>query len=116
MKDYYRTLGVERSASAEDIKRAYRRAASRHHPDKGGDTQQFQEIEEAYRVLGDPAQRQQYDNPGIKININGGFMREFNRFIAIGIPQDIRSTDFHLVYFPFTECCDICEVFCSFQP
>ena len=72
MKDYYRVLGVESSASAEDIKRAYRRAASRHHPDKGGDTQQFQEIEEAYRVLSDPAQRQQYDNPGIKININGG--------------------------------------------
>jgi len=72
VKDYYRVLGVESSASAEDIKRAYRRAASRHHPDKGGDTQQFQEIEEAYRVLSDPAQRQQYDNPGIKININGG--------------------------------------------
>lgn len=63
MKDYYRILGVERAASAEDIKRAYRRLASQHHPDKGGDTGKFQEIEEAYRVLGDPDQRRQYDNP-----------------------------------------------------
>jgi len=63
MKDYYATLGVAKSASADEIKRAYRRLASQHHPDKGGDTARFQDIEEAYRVLGDPAARQQYDNP-----------------------------------------------------
>lgn len=63
MKDHYRTLGLERGCSPEDIKRAYRRLASQHHPDKGGDTGRFQEIEEAYRVLGDPDQRRQYDNP-----------------------------------------------------
>lgn len=63
MKDYYQILGIDKSASAEDIKRAYRRLASQHHPDKGGDTAKFQEVEEAYRTLGDPAQRQQYDNP-----------------------------------------------------
>lgn len=71
MKDYYQTLGVERSASADDIKKAYRKLASVHHPDKGGDTTRFQEIEEAYRVLSDPEQRRQYDNPNVKINING---------------------------------------------
>lgn len=61
--DHYQTLGVDRSASPEDIKRAYRRLASQHHPDKGGDTARFQQIEEAYRVLGNPDARQQYDNP-----------------------------------------------------
>lgn len=63
MKDYYKILGVERTASADDIKRAYRRLASQHHPDKGGDTTKFQEIEEAYRILSDVNARQQYDNP-----------------------------------------------------
>lgn len=63
MKDFYKILGVDRSASDDDIKRAYRRLASQHHPDKGGDTARFQEIEEAYRVLSDPQQRQQHDNP-----------------------------------------------------
>jgi len=63
MSDHYQTLGVSKTASTDEIKRAYRRLASQHHPDKGGDTAQFQRIEEAYRVLSDPAQRQRYDNP-----------------------------------------------------
>ena len=63
MKDYYAILGVERSASADDIKSAYRRLASKHHPDRGGDTQKFQEIQEAYATLSDDAKRSQYDNP-----------------------------------------------------
>jgi len=63
MKDYYKILNVERTATADDIKRAYRRLASQHHPDKGGDTTKFQEIEEAYRILSDPNTRQQYDDP-----------------------------------------------------
>ena len=63
MTDHYATLGVTKTASADEIKRAYRKLASQHHPDKGGDVKKFQEIEQAYRVLSDPAQRQQYDNP-----------------------------------------------------
>jgi len=63
MKDYYSILGVSRGASEAEIKRAYRRLASQHHPDKGGSTEQFQVIEEAYRVLSDPAARKEYDNP-----------------------------------------------------
>ncbi len=63
MTDHYATLGVAKTATADEIKRAYRRLASQHHPDKGGDTAVFQRVEEAYRVLSDPGQRQRYDNP-----------------------------------------------------
>jgi len=63
VKDYYSTLGVSRTAAPDEIKRAYRRLASQHHPDKGGDTARFQEIEEAYRVLSDPQSRAAHDNP-----------------------------------------------------
>ena len=63
MKNYYQILGLEKSATADDIKRAFRRLASQHHPDKGGDTVKFQEIQEAYGVLGDETKRSEYDNP-----------------------------------------------------
>jgi DnaJ-class molecular chaperone len=63
MSDHYSTLGIERGASADEIKRAYRRMASQHHPDKGGDKNQFQAVEEAYRTLSDDQKRAAYDNP-----------------------------------------------------
>ena len=63
MKNYYQILGIEKTATADDIKRAFRRLASQHHPDKGGDTIKFQEIQEAYGVLGDETKRSEYDNP-----------------------------------------------------
>jgi len=63
MMNYYDVLGVSRTAAADEIKRAYRRLASQHHPDKGGDTEKFQEIEAAYRTLSDTEKRAEYDNP-----------------------------------------------------
>jgi curved DNA-binding protein len=64
-KDYYKTLGVERNASASDIKRAYRKLALEFHPDKNpGDKQaeeKFKEINEAYEVLGNSSKRARYD-------------------------------------------------------
>lgn len=63
MNNYYQTLGVDRNATPDEIKRAYRRLASQHHPDKGGDKNKFQEIEQAYRTLSDPQQRAMHDNP-----------------------------------------------------
>ena len=76
MTDYYSILGVPRTATDDEIKQAYRRLASQHHPDKGGDTQRFQEIQQAYATLSDSQQRQAYDDPRPNINIDfgrGGF-------------------------------------------
>ena len=66
-KDYYATMGLERSASAEDIKRAYRRLARKYHPDvskEKGAEERFKEIGEAYEVLRDPEKRAAYDQLG----------------------------------------------------
>lgn len=63
MTDHYATLGVAKNATQDEIKRAFRKLASQHHPDKGGDTAVFQKIQAAYDVLGDQQKRQQYDNP-----------------------------------------------------
>jgi DnaJ-class molecular chaperone len=73
MKNYYETLGVTNSATQDEIKRAYRKLASQHHPDKGGDVAKFQEIEQAYRTLSDPQQRQQYNR-----DREGGGRSRFN--------------------------------------
>lgn len=62
--DYYQTLGVSRSATDEEIKKAYRKLARTHHPDAGGDEAKFKEINEAYEVLSDKKKRQLYDQYG----------------------------------------------------
>src|SRR3989344_5141361 len=90
-KDYYNILGVSKDASQEDVKKAYRKLAHQHHPDKGGgDESRFKEVNEAYQVLGNPEKRKQYDQfgatfegmgagaPGFDFsNFRGGFGPEF---------------------------------------
>lgn len=71
--DYYETLGVPKGASEEEIKKAYRKLAMKYHPDRGGDTAKFKEVEEAYRVLSDPDTRAEYDNPAPKYGRPDGF-------------------------------------------
>ncbi|OGZ34697.1 MAG: molecular chaperone DnaJ [Candidatus Portnoybacteria bacterium RBG_19FT_COMBO_36_7] len=75
-KDYYEILGVTKSASPDEIKRAYRKLAQQYHPDKGGDQEKFKQINAAYQVLSDPQKRAQYDKFGAgfeQARAGGGF-------------------------------------------
>jgi DnaJ-class molecular chaperone len=89
MTDHYAALGVSKTASADQIKQAFRKLASTYHPDKGGDTKKFQEIQSAYAVLGDAQKRAEYDNPrpqfsgfpggGAQFNMNDIFSQMFGQ-------------------------------------
>jgi molecular chaperone DnaJ len=64
-RDYYEVLGIDKGASADEIKKAFRQKAIQYHPDKeGGDEAKFKEVNEAYEVLKEPAKRQRYDQFG----------------------------------------------------
>src|SRR3989344_1311975 len=65
MKDYYKILGVQKSATEDEIKKAYRKLAHQYHPDKpGGNETKFKEISEAYQILSDKNKRTNYDRFG----------------------------------------------------
>jgi DnaJ-class molecular chaperone len=77
MTDYYSTLGVGKTATQDEIKRAYRKLASQHHPDKGGSKEEFQRVQQAYDTLGNDQKRSQYDNPAQQFS-NAGFPGGFH--------------------------------------
>ena len=82
---YYNTLGVEKDASQDEIKKAYRKLVIVHHPDKGGDSEKFKEISQAYETLSDPEKRQQYDNPQPEgVDISQMFSQMFNGMSQMG--------------------------------
>jgi signal recognition particle GTPase len=64
MNEPYETLGVNKNATAEEIKQAYRDKSKEQHPDKGGDEEKFKETSQAYAIIGDPKKREQYDRTG----------------------------------------------------
>ncbi|MBI2037705.1 MAG: molecular chaperone DnaJ [Candidatus Magasanikbacteria bacterium] len=73
-KDYYKILGIEKNASADEIKKAFKKAAMQHHPDRpGGNEAKFKEVNEAYQVLSDAQKRQRYDQFGADFEQQGGF-------------------------------------------
>lgn len=80
-KDYYKVLGVEKGATQDEIKKAFRKLAHQYHPDKpNGDEAKFKEINEAYQVVGDPKKRSQYDQFGSSFENMGGAGGGFGGF------------------------------------
>lgn len=72
-KDYYQILGINKTASKDEVKTAFRKLAHQYHPDKaGGNEAKFKEVSEAYNVLGDDSRRQQYDTYGSAGPAGGG--------------------------------------------
>jgi len=85
--DYYNILGVAKTATPDEIKKAYRKLASQHHPDKGGNKEKFQEIQSAYAVLSDEQKRAEYDNPPQQFNFgNNGFEDMLAQAFGRGFP------------------------------
>ena len=79
-RDYYEVLGLNKSASVGEIKKAYRKLAKEHHPDKGGDENLFKEISEAYEVLSDENKKSRYDQFGHSDNNMGNHEDMFSGF------------------------------------
>src|SRR4029077_19513324 len=92
--DYYKTLGVDKKASAEDIKKAYRKLARKYHPDRNPDDKdaeaRFKEVSQAHDVLGDPEKRKQYDSGtgpfATGAGPGGGFGGFGNVILAVSSP------------------------------
>jgi DnaJ-class molecular chaperone len=89
--NYYDTLGIQKTATQEEIKRAYRSMAMKYHPDRGGDEHRFKEIEEAYRTLSDPQKKQMFDMGMDPNNQNRGFYGQspFEFHFGTGNMEDI---------------------------
>lgn len=79
MENYYETIGVSENATQEEIKKAYKKKAIQHHPDKGGDEEMFKKISVAFDTIGDENKRSQYDNQRRNpfANMGGGGFNPF---------------------------------------
>lgn len=100
-KNYYEILGVEKAATEEEIKKAYRKLAIKYHPDKNPDDEaakaKFQEIAEAYGILGDESKRQSYDSGGSRFNsaqdmhdaFREAFFNQYTRRSSVGAAAEV---------------------------
>jgi DnaJ-class molecular chaperone len=92
MTDHYETLGVERGASIDEIKKAYRKLAMKHHPDRGGDAEKFKAINQAHEILSSPDKRAHYDQFGTDDPMQSGgpgpdMADIFSQMFAGGMPH-----------------------------
>jgi molecular chaperone DnaJ len=92
-RDYYEVLGVGKGASPDEIKKAYRRLAVQHHPDRGGDEAKFREASEAYEVLKDESKRKRYDQFG-HAGVGSSAASDGNPFAGFGGGAQDFSFDF----------------------
>jgi molecular chaperone DnaJ len=99
-KDYYSTLGLDKRASKEDIKKAFRKLAQKYHPDRGGDEAKFKEVTEAYAILSDDKKRREYDTYG-QAFANAGAGGGGNPFGGFDFSQFQRQGGFGGVEFDF---------------
>lgn len=91
---HYKTLGLDKSCSNEDIKKAYRKLALKKHPDKGGSDAEFQALNDAYAAIETPEKRAQYDNP-VSEDVFG-FFSSMNRGMGPMGPMNVHMNNFNI--------------------
>lgn len=81
-KALYELLGLAPGATADEVKKAFRKKAIREHPDKGGDAEKFKKLTEAYEILGNPEKKELYDRYGMEGVKNGGGGGDMNDILG----------------------------------
>lgn len=93
MKDLYEILEIKRTATQTEIKKAHRKLVKKHHPDKGGDKEAFNDIQKAYEVLSNEERRARYDATGEYEEVRDEFQSKWTEFINSVIMPEIQKRD-----------------------
>lgn len=91
----YKDLGIDKDATADEIKAAHKNLAKKHHPDAGGDEEKFKRIQHAYDILGDPEKRKYYDTTGHELKAELGYERKFAELVQrVILPIFMQAKDY----------------------